>query len=75
VKTIGVIRGGGEGVDGGVQEADRGTAGGDGLLIDERGEAGPERRGATSAAEETGAAIVINDFNGIGGQGDIGKFR
>ena len=73
-----VVEGGGvrlalrDGVDGGVDKADRGFAVFEGLFIDERGEGGPERRRGARATGRRTRAIVRDDEDVIGRKGDVG---
>lgn len=71
VKGVGVIGAGADGVEGGIDETNVGLTAGYGFLVGERGEASPERRGATGAADAV-AIAVGDDENIIGGHGNIG---
>ena len=59
MKAGGVIGSSGNGVKRGIQKTYRRPAGRKRLLVDQRGETGPQRRGATGAAKTAGTAIVV----------------
>ena len=61
VKTIGIAGSGGDRIDGGIEKTNRGMTVEGRLLIDQRSESRPQRRGATSATKSTCLAAPEND--------------